>query len=159
MFGVYPTPHMWYRGRIGVTKGSDVPRKSSEQQVSFATKRGTTGYVLDGVDGRTGAARRFRELYTGFETQLGDDLTEIQKALLARACTLCIWCEEQEAAMARGEAFSAETYATLTNTLRRLLADLGLSAPEPEPERFTIRPLFGGPEITLPSKLERPERN
>ncbi|TDK49707.1 hypothetical protein E1832_08600 [Antarcticimicrobium luteum] len=93
----------------------------------FRTRRGTGAVVLAGVDGRSLMARRFREIVTGVEADLGGDLTEAQTALLARAATLAIWCEEREAELARGEQFDAAEYATIANAMRRLLADLGLN--------------------------------
>ncbi len=135
----------------------------STASAAFATKKSAKGYLLAGVDGRSNAARRFRELYRNIEEELGGELSEGRRALLARACGLCIWCEDQEAAMAQGAAFNPDTYATVTNTLRRLLADLGVRPPEPEepdepepeePEaKPTMRPLLGGPDIPLPGPL------
>ena len=92
----------------------------------FATRRGTGAVVLAGVDGRSMMARRFREIVTGIESDLGGDLTEAQKHLAARAATLACWAEEREAELARGEQFDAAQYATIANALRRLLSDLGL---------------------------------
>jgi len=92
----------------------------------FRTRRGTGATVLAGVDGRSAMARRFREIVTGIEADLGNDLTEAQRALLARAATLACWCEEREAELARGEQFDAGEYATISNALRRILSDLGL---------------------------------
>ncbi|WP_336424376.1 hypothetical protein [Roseovarius sp. D0-M9] len=92
----------------------------------FRTRRGTGAVVLAGVDGRSMMARRFREITTGIETDLGGDLTEAQRQLLARAATLACWCEERETELASGADFDAAEYATISNALRRLLADLGL---------------------------------
>lgn len=92
----------------------------------FRTRRGTGAVVLAGVDGRSAMARRFREIVAGIEDDLGGDLTEAQRALLARAATLAVWCEERETELARGEEFDAGEYATISNALRRLLTDLGL---------------------------------
>ena len=92
----------------------------------FATRRGTGAVVLAGVDGRSMMARRFREIVTGIESDLGGDLTEAQMHLAARAATLACWAEEREAELARGEEFDAAQYATIANALRRLLSDLGL---------------------------------
>jgi len=92
----------------------------------FKTRRGTGAVTLAGVDGRSMLARRFREITTGIEADLGNDLTEAQRALLARAATLAVWCEEREAELARGEQFDAGEYATISNALRRILSDLGL---------------------------------
>jgi len=92
----------------------------------FKTRRGTGAVVLAGVDGRSMMARRFREITSGIEDDLGGDLTEAQRALLARAATLACWCEEREAELANGEQFDAGEYATISNALRRILSDLGL---------------------------------
>jgi hypothetical protein len=92
----------------------------------FSTRRGTGAIVLAGVDGRSMMARRFREITSGIECDLGGDLTEAQKHLVARAATLACWCEERETELAKGEEFDASQYATIANALRRLLSDLGL---------------------------------
>ena len=92
----------------------------------FSTRKGTGAIVLAGVDGRSMMARRFREITTGIETDLGGDLTEAQKHLVARAATLACWAEEREAELATGQDFDATQYATISNALRRLLSDLGL---------------------------------
>lgn len=82
--------------------------------------------MLLGVDGRSLMARRFREIVTHIESDLGGDLTEAQRHLVCRAATLAIWCEEREAELAGGAEFDAGAYATISNALRRLLTDLGL---------------------------------
>ncbi|WP_295047476.1 hypothetical protein [uncultured Paracoccus sp.] len=95
-------------------------------KAQFKTKRGNGAFMLEGVDGRSMMARRFREIATAIEADLGGDLTEAQRAIAARAVTLAIWAEDAEAALARGEDFDVATYATAANAMRRLLADLGL---------------------------------
>lgn len=92
----------------------------------FSTRKGNAGFALAGVDGRSLVARRFREIYCNIETDLGGDLTEAQRHLIARAATLALWCEERETELAAGSEFDASSYATISNALRRLLADLGL---------------------------------
>lgn len=82
--------------------------------------------MLSGVDGRSLMARRFREIHASIESDLGGDLTEAQRHLIARAATLAIWCEAREAELAQGNDFDAGAYATIANSLRRLLTDLGL---------------------------------
>ena len=92
----------------------------------FKTRRGTGAVVLAGVDGRSLMARRFREITSGIEDDLGGDLTEAQKHLIARAACLACWCEEREADLANGQEFDVLQYATVSNAMRRLLSDLGL---------------------------------
>lgn len=92
----------------------------------FSTRKGTGAIVLAGVDGRSMMARRFREITATIESDLGGDLSEAQRHLVARAATLACWCEERETELAQGQDFDASQYATIANALRRLLADLGL---------------------------------
>lgn len=92
----------------------------------FRTRKGTGAVVLTGIDGRSLLARRFREIASGIESDLGGDLTEAQRHLVARAATLAIWCEERETELGEGGEFDAGQYATISNALRRLLSDLGL---------------------------------
>lgn len=92
----------------------------------FATRKGTGAAMLLGVDGRSLMARRFREIVSGIESDLGGDLTEAQCQLVCRAATLAIWCEQREAELGEGGEFDAGAYATIANALRRLLSDLGL---------------------------------
>lgn len=92
----------------------------------FSTRKGTGAVMLTGIDGRSLMARRFREIVSGIESDLGGDLTEAQRHLVARAATLAIWCEERESELGEGGEFDAGAYATISNALRRLLSDLGL---------------------------------
>jgi hypothetical protein len=75
---------------------------------------------------RTHGGRRFKELCADLADHLGDDPTAPQFAIIRRAAALGVWCEQAEAAQAQGEDFDALQYATISNALRRLLADLGL---------------------------------
>lgn len=92
----------------------------------FTTRKGNASFALAGVDGRSLAARRFREIYTGIEIDLGGNLTEAQRHLIARAAVMGLWCEQREAELAEGTDFDAGAYATIANAQRRLLSDLGL---------------------------------
>ena len=98
----------------------DLPKRD------FRTKRGNSSIVLEGVDGRTTTARRFREIVAQVSADIGGDPTEAQRQLVARAGTLAIWCEARETELANGAEFNAAEYSTVSNSLRRLLADLGL---------------------------------
>lgn len=57
---------------------------------------------------------------------LGGDPSEAQSIIARRATTLAVWCEQAEAKATAGETLNIGGYATATNTLRRLLLDLGL---------------------------------
>ena len=90
------------------------------------TQKGNGRLVLTGVDGRSTAARRFKEIVSTLFSDLGGDPTEAQKAIASRAATLAVWCEQAETDFANGQSFDVATYATSANAMRRLLADLGL---------------------------------
>lgn len=83
---------------------------------------------LDGVDGRSAEARRFRDVLGDLVQHLGgvEWASEPQKHLARRAAALVVSCERAEVALANGGAFDVAEYSTAANTLRRLLADLGL---------------------------------
>ncbi len=91
-----------------------------------ATRIGTGNAVLSGVDGRSQGARRYRELCADLVHHLAGDPTAPQLAIIRRAAALAVWCEGQEAAQASGGEFDVQAFTTAANTLRRLLADLGL---------------------------------
>lgn len=112
-------------GNVRVTSGA-VSMAKAPPKAQFKTRRGNGAMMLEGVDGRSLMARRFREIATAIEADMGGDLTEAQRAIAARAVTLAIWAEDAEAALARGEEFDVATYATAANAMRRLLSDLGL---------------------------------
>ena len=59
-------------------------------------------------------------------SDIGGDPSEAQSLIARRAATLAVWCEQEEAVLASGKPLNIGEYATATNTLRRLLLDLGL---------------------------------
>lgn len=82
--------------------------------------------TLGDLDGRTAAARRFRELASSYAVDLGGDLTTAQAAIVQRAASIQLWCESAEAEYAETGALDIAAFTTATNALRRLLADIGL---------------------------------
>src|SRR6056297_2263333 len=101
-------------------------RHMSKPKPQGATRMGTQGTVLQGVDMRTHGGRRFKELCADLVDHLGNDPTAPQLAIIRRAAALGVWCEQAEAEQAQGKELDVAAYTTATNTLRRLLSDLGL---------------------------------
>ena len=91
-----------------------------------ATRIGTQGTILQGVDMRTNGGRRFKELCADLVHHLCGDATAPQLAIIRRAAALAVWCEQAEAGQAKGDDLDIAAYSTASNTLRRLLTDLGL---------------------------------
>ena len=112
-----------------MAKTPKVPNKYAK------TRRGNATVWIANVDGRTFIARRMREVSAMLAENLTTTPTEAQVAIISRAATLIAWCEDQETAYARGEEFDVAAYNTCTNTLRRLLSDIGM-----EPKTKDITP-------------------
>lgn len=100
--------------------------KIAQPKPQGATRIGTQGTILQGVDMRTNGGRRFKELCADLVHHLCDDATAPQLAIIRRAAALAVWCEQAEAGQARGDDLDIAAYSTASNTLRRLLTDLGL---------------------------------
>jgi hypothetical protein len=82
---------------------------------------GQTLFIED-VDGRSVYARRYRDLYQGFlseVTRKGAD-EEVHRQVCRRAAALCVQAEGMEAELARGEEIDVSLYFTLTKTLLRV---------------------------------------
>jgi hypothetical protein len=87
-----------------------------------------TRLFIDSVDGRSAEARRFRDVLGDLVEHLGGEtwISEPQRHLARRASALIVSCERAEVSLAKGGEFDVGEYTTAANTLRRLLADLGL---------------------------------
>ena len=81
---------------------------------------------VEGLDGRSALARRYRDLVAEFTRDLGGDPSEAQRQLIRRASSLAVWCEAVEVRLANGEDVDIGPYTTAANSLRRILADIGL---------------------------------
>jgi hypothetical protein len=101
-------------------------RQIARPKPQAATRMGTQGTIMQGVDMRTHGGRRFRGLVADLAHHLNDDPTPPQLALIRRAAALSVWCEQQEAAQASGGDLDIAAYSSAANTLRRLLSDLGI---------------------------------
>ena len=77
-------------------------------------------------DGRSVLASRYRDILAQLTSDMGGDPSEAQSIIIRRATQLAVWCEQAEAEAAGGKPLNIGEYATATNTLRRLLLDLGL---------------------------------
>ena len=80
------------------------------------------------ADGRSREARRFRDVYADLIEHAGGDsrISEARRHLVKRATALVVWCECEEAKLANGKALDTSAYNGSVNTLRRLLADIGI---------------------------------
>jgi hypothetical protein len=97
---------------------------------AFRTATGNGNRVLDGVDGRSWPARRFREVSAALGSDLGgsEHLSEAQIQLCRSAAGLVVLREslDVQAAKEGPEAVNVPTYALICNSLRRVLSTIGL---------------------------------
>ena len=101
-------------------------RSSTLVQTKPEFSTGITPGKLPNVDGRTWPARRYRELVANMSSDLGGEVSTCKAAIVCRAASLMTWCEQQEAEHANSGKLDIQVYTTAVNSLRRLLADLGL---------------------------------
>ena len=92
--------------------------------------RVTNGSTLHAgeVDGRSAAAKRFRDVLGEMIGDLGgaDLLSEGQRQLCRRAALMSVEAEKMEAAAVAGEAFDLDAFGALSDRLGRCLNRLGL---------------------------------
>ena len=118
---------MLRKGNSEVTKEPET-RLATAKRPANNRSRVSNGkeLFLDGVDGRSALARRYRDVLAQIISDIGGDPSEAQGLIARRAATLAVWCEQEEVGLASGGTFNIGEYTTAANTMRRLLADLGL---------------------------------
>jgi hypothetical protein len=99
--------------------------------------------LLPGLDGRSSAARRFRDLVSRFVVDMGglDQCSEIKLGLLRRLAATTVQCELLEAQMVNGEPVNVSELCTLASTTVRLSTRLGLER-QPRDVTPTLRELL-----------------
>jgi hypothetical protein len=115
--------------RSAITNGSAAlpgGPNAGQAKPTARTRIGNGKALLPDVDGRSAPMRRYREILCQLANDMGGNPSEAQTQIARRAATLAVWCESAEAAMANGGSLDIAAFSTATNTLRRLLCDLGL---------------------------------
>jgi hypothetical protein len=82
--------------------------------------------LLDGIDTHSREYREYATLVSDFVEHLGSDPSVVEYALAEEAASLIYWCRRARLALLTGtEEFNVQMYTTASNSLRRLLADIG----------------------------------
>jgi hypothetical protein len=81
---------------------------------------------MAGIDQRSLPYREYQDSVADLVSHMGETPTAAQQALIEEASGLIVWCRQARHALLTGGKFDVSTYCTATNSLRRLLADLGL---------------------------------
>jgi hypothetical protein len=117
---------------------------------NFSASRATTrsrisnrSRMLPGVDGRSSAARRFRDICANYEAEAGGNVTEVERDLIRQAAGLTLRAEQLQGAIVRGEPISNDELVRISSTAKRLLeqsAARPTSANPPDPACANISP-------------------
>lgn len=83
-------------------------------------------HLLPGIDGRSAAARRFRDLVADLAADLGGEasLSNADLALVRQCATSVMATEQLSASIVNGQAVDADSLVRLNNTTARLLVSL-----------------------------------
>jgi hypothetical protein len=98
-----------------------------KRQGRSAVSNGTK--LLNGVDGRSPTARRFRDLVDAYSQALGqpfDQHGEATRNTIRQAVSAQLHSEQMQSAIVRGEAVDGDQLVRVSNLSVRLLRSLGL---------------------------------
>ncbi|TXN15884.1 hypothetical protein FV219_01565 [Methylobacterium sp. WL122] len=113
------------RGSVADSPSITVPKPSHRSRVTNGSA------LLQNVDGRSGWARRMRDLMALHLSDLGGEaaVSEAEKSLIRRAATLTVELERMEERFANdgeADADALDLYSRTAGNLRRLLEATGL---------------------------------
>lgn len=91
--------------------------------------------MIDKLDGRCRAARRFKALYGAFAADLGGEaaLTAAERSLVRQAAAMTMRGEDLQNAILRGEIVDDDALVRLSNASARLLSALGVQRRSRQP--------------------------
>ena len=95
--------------------------------------------MLEGVDGRSAGARRFRDLVNAYEGELGGVLSEAERSLVRQAVGLQLQAERMQGAIVRGEDVDSDALIRVSSTSKRLLAVIASKTGKRKPVRQTLQ--------------------
>jgi hypothetical protein len=100
---------------------------TSRSKVSNGTR------LLQNVDGRSSSARRFRDLVRAYETEVGGNLTEVERGLIRQAAALTFKAETLQSALVNGESVDGDQLIRLSSTSKRILSAITAKANKRKP--------------------------
>jgi hypothetical protein len=130
-------------------------------EAGCALSNRTRLFLEAGFDRRSIYARRLRDLLEGFIADGGgwDHVSESYAALSRRAAILTLEAEKLESQLAKSETSDTQlalTYTTITNTLRRVIADIGLHHRRAASIAADLNAITGGAQNNAPATVSEP---
>ena len=95
--------------------------------------------LIEGIDGRTTAGRRYRDLVRAFEKDVGSPVTEADRGLIRQAAALTLRAEQMQADIVNGKEVNTDEVIRLSGTARRLLGTITEKSKRRPNNKPTIR--------------------
>jgi hypothetical protein len=100
------------------------------------------GIPLPRIDQRTVSAMRYRSLLDSYGAEIGEHLTEPEKALVQQIASMQIRIEQLQSAIVEGRDVDADQIIRLSSEHRRLLTSLRGKAAKNAPAAPSVEDLF-----------------
>jgi hypothetical protein len=94
--------------------------------------------LLEGVDGRSASARRFRDIVAAYEAEAGSHVSAVERDLIRQAAGLTLRAEQMQAVIVRGEPVNNDELVRISSTAKRLLETIRTRAANNKPAAPTI---------------------
>lgn len=89
--------------------------------------------MLQGIDGRSAGARRFRDICRSYEEEAGGTVSEVERDLIRQAAGLTLRAEQMQAAIVRGEPIDNDQLIRISSTAKRILEAISAKAAKRAP--------------------------
>lgn len=113
-----------------IVQGKLVDTRPAHNSKSKGRSSITNGHdILPDIDGRSVIARRYKDITRAIVVDQGgaDQCSESRLQLIRRFAAAAVLAEQLEAGLARGETIDIAEHATLSSTLVRLAAKIGIN--------------------------------
>jgi hypothetical protein len=113
--------------------------------------------MLPGVDGRSSAARRFRDICANYEAEFGGNISELERDLIRQAAGLTLRAEQLQGAIVRGEPISNDELVRISSTAKRLLEPIRAKADKRKPAGPDLQAYLATHYGSPPADVDPPE--
>jgi hypothetical protein len=97
----------------------------AELSVFSRSRIGNGKALLRGIDTHSAEYREFKTIVVDLVSHMGTDPSVVERALAEEAASLIYWCRRARLLLLTGGEFKIQEYTTASNSLRRILADIG----------------------------------
>jgi hypothetical protein len=99
--------------------------------------------LLEGVDGRSALARRYRDICQAYETDAGGVIPEADRDLIRQAASLTLRAEQMAASLVRGEDINNDELVRISSTAKRLIETIRVKADARKPAAPGLGDILG----------------